>query len=175
MRGAVTGDVQYVIAQSPHMTTAKMQKAIDRGVKVVGEEFIYRSAAQLHRIDEPTSSAGTVASASAISDALWKEVTVKGVRPLHAMKSGETVQVQVRSSNFNGVDNTNDNHFAMCLQSASSDALHTIKRVFDHYYCTCFSWRNQRNAVLLVIFDKSLCSLETDTHRYRLTVERADI
>jgi DNA ligase-1 len=25
--------------------------------------------------------------------------------------------------------------------------LHTIKRVHDHYFCTCYAWRQQRNAV----------------------------
>jgi DNA ligase-1 len=60
-----------------------------------------------------------------VDAALWSEVTVGGVRPKHAMKSGETVQVQ----------------------SATSDTKHTIKRVFDHYYCTCYAWRQQKAAV----------------------------
>ena len=88
------------------MTTNKLQKAIDRGVRVVGEEFIYRSGTYSSG-DGPSKAAAAVAAAAvaaattstttttAVSDALWKEVTVKGVRPLHAMQSGEVVKVQV--------------------------------------------------------------------------------
>ena len=57
--------------------------------------------------------------------ALAAEVTVRGVVPLTLLRSGEHVLVA----------------------SASSTAQHTVKRTGNHYYCTCFAWKNQKASV----------------------------
>ena len=55
----MTGAVTHLVAQSPHMITSKMQKAIDAGVTVVGEEWLYRPDSA-HDVELSTTRANSI-------------------------------------------------------------------------------------------------------------------
>jgi hypothetical protein len=123
VKPSVTSAVTHLIAADPHSGTSKLEKARAAGIVVVGEAFIYSGDEAATVLPETTGDEDDddfEAPADAGPPAwLVKEVTIKGVVPVHCMKSGETVTI----------------------------GPYTLKRVFDHYYCTCMAWKQQRSSV----------------------------
>jgi hypothetical protein len=123
VKPSVTSAVTHLIAADPHSGTSKLEKARAAGIVVVGEAFIYSGDEAATVLPETTGDEDDddfEAPADAGPPAwLVKEVTLKGIVPTHCMKSGETVTI----------------------------GTYTLKRVFDHYYCTCMAWKQQKSSV----------------------------
>jgi hypothetical protein len=124
VKASVTATVTHLIAADPHSGSSKLEKARAAGIVVVGEAFIYSGDEASTKLPETTGDEDDddyVEAAAAAGPPAWlvAEVTVKGVVPKHCMKSGETTTVGV----------------------------YTLKRVHDHYYCTCTAWKQQKASV----------------------------
>lgn len=97
VKPSVTSAVTHLIAADPHSGTAKLEKARAAGIVVVGEAFIYSGDEAATVLPETTGDEDDddfEAPADAGPPAwLVKEVTIKGVVPVHCMKSGDTVSI----------------------------------------------------------------------------------
>lgn len=137
----MTSKTTLLVADDAAQGTSKWNKAEAMEIPIVSEQFIRLVIAgkasaskpipigeELPTAVETTTEAsdspepGDVASEEAVPDASY---SVGGVSPKTFMKKGQEIEVH----------------------STSSTSKYRVKRVGNHYYCTCISWRQQKLSV----------------------------
>jgi hypothetical protein len=87
---AVSKNVDYLICEDPHAGTAKLQKAADLGVKIVGEDFLHKLVAKKKKQD----------AAKAGGDNDDNTNAGDGPKPKNHMNEGDTFAVSGGHGNY---------------------------------------------------------------------------